>query len=68
MKTQIIAASFIALVLLAGCKSAVDLQGQYSTAKETVSGGIDATTNAVTVGGSYQTGSTNIGGSITVIK
>jgi hypothetical protein len=68
MRNKTIAASFIALMLLAGCKTPVDVQGQYSTAKETISGGVNATTNAVTVGGSYQAGTTNIGGSVTVQK
>jgi PBP1b-binding outer membrane lipoprotein LpoB len=68
MKNKIIAVATLALVLIAGCKTAVDVAGQYSTAKESVSGGIDATTNGVTVGGDYQTGSTNIGGSVTIEK
>ena len=68
MKNKTIAALFIALILLAGCKTPVDVQGQYSTPAETISGGIETTTNAVTVGGSYQTGTTNIGGSVTVGK
>ena len=52
----------------AGCKSPVAVQGQYSTPKQTINGSFNATTNSVTVGGTYQTGTTNIGGTVTVGK
>jgi hypothetical protein len=66
---RILQAALPALLLAAaGCQTPVDIQGQYSTAKETISGGINTTTNAVTVGGTYQTGATNIGGTVTVGK
>jgi hypothetical protein len=66
---RILSIALPALALAAaGCKTPVAVQGQYSTPKETISGSLDATTNAVTVGGNYQTGGTNIGGTVTVGK
>lgn len=56
------------LGLLAGCKTAVDAVGEFSTPKETISGGVAVATNAVTVSGAFQTGTTNVGGTVTVGK
>ena len=53
---------------LIGCKAAVSLSGSFATPAETVTAAVQATTNSVTVGGTYQTGTTNIGGAITVGK
>jgi hypothetical protein len=68
LKTGLPAIAIAAALATAGCKTPVNVQGDYTTAKETISGGVNATTNAVTVGGNYQTGTTNIGGSVTVGK
>jgi hypothetical protein len=57
-----------AVLAFAGCKAAVSLNGSFATPREIVSGNVQATTNAVTVGGSYQTGGTNVTGAITVAK
>ncbi len=61
--------SLLLIVLaFAGCKAAVDVSGSFATPRETVTGVVQSTTNAVTVGGTYQVGNTNIGGSVTVGK
>jgi hypothetical protein len=52
----------------AGCKAAVSVSGSFATPREIVTGTIQTTTNAVTVGGTYQAGTTNLGGSVTVGK
>jgi hypothetical protein len=53
---------------LIGCKAAIGLSGSFATPAQTVTGTLQTTTNSVTVGGTYQAGTTNIGGAITVGK
>jgi methylmalonyl-CoA mutase cobalamin-binding subunit len=52
----------------AGCKAAVSVSGSFATPKEIITGAVQATTNSVTVGGTYQTGTTNLGGTVTIGK
>ena len=68
MRKTAVALCCAALAAAAGCKSAVDAQGEFSTPRETVSGGISATTNSVTVSGDFQTGTTNVGAAVTIQK
>jgi hypothetical protein len=51
-----------------GCSTPVDLQGDYKTAAQTITGGFDATTNSVTVSGQVSNTNSTAGGSITVGK
>jgi hypothetical protein len=66
---RILKAGLPAIALAAaGCQGAVSASGSFATPKETVTGAVQTTTNGVTVGGTYQTGATNVGGTITVAK
>jgi len=63
--------SFLLIILLAafsGCQAGVSVSGSFATPKEIITGALQTTTNAVTVGGTYQTGATNIGGTVTATK
>jgi hypothetical protein len=64
----ITAAAGLGLLLLAGCNTPVGVQGDYTTPQQTITGSVTNNTNGLTVGGSYQNGATNIGGTITVGK
>ena len=68
MKKQIL--PFLAAGLLAagGCGTPVNVSGDYSTPKQTISGDVNATTNSVTVSGAYSTTNKTVGGSVTVGK
>jgi hypothetical protein len=68
MNHKTLIAPFLALALLAGCTTPVAVQGDYSAGGETISGSVNTATNAVTVGGSFQNGTTNVGGTVTVGK
>jgi len=63
-----IAAGLGVLLLLSGCNTPVAVQGDYSTTNETISGAVSNTTNGLTIGGSFQNGGTNVGGTITIGK
>ena len=59
--------SVLALAVTA-CKTPVNVSGDYSTPKQTISGDVNATTNGVTVSGAYSNTNQTVGGSITVGK
>jgi hypothetical protein len=56
------------LFVTGGCNTPVDVSGNYATPKQNISGGINATTNGVTVNGVYSTTNQTVGGSVTVGK
>jgi hypothetical protein len=65
----LLAASLSALALAAtGCKTPVNVSGNYSTPTQTIAGDIDATTNGVTIGGAYSTTNKSVGGTVTIGK
>jgi hypothetical protein len=53
---------------LAGCKAAVSASGSFATPREILSGTVTTTSNSVALGGSFQTGGTNLTGSINIAK
>ena len=61
------AASAIALATT-GCNTPVNVSGDYSTPRQTITGDVNATTNGVTVSGAYSTTNQTVGGSVTVGK
>ncbi|HEX4120716.1 MAG TPA: hypothetical protein VH619_08885 [Verrucomicrobiae bacterium] len=52
----------------AGCNSPVTVSGGYQRPGLAVGGTVATTTNSVTVGGNYTTGTTNVDATITVGK
>jgi hypothetical protein len=66
---SLLAAGLSALALAAnGCKTPVNVSGQYSTPKQTISGDVNAATNGVTISGAYSNTNQTVGGSVTVGK
>jgi hypothetical protein len=63
--TPLILAGFFAA---GGCNTPVNLSGDYATPKQSIAGGLSATTNGVTVSGAYTTTNQTLGGSVTVGK
>ena len=53
-------------LLAAGCKTPVTVTGSYALPGTNITATIDLATNGATLGGNYQTGTTNIGGTIKV--
>jgi|HubBroStandDraft_1064217.scaffolds.fasta_scaffold256231_2 hypothetical protein len=51
-----------------GCNTPVNLSGDYATPKQTITGDVNATTNAVTISGAYATTNQTVGGAVTVGK
>jgi hypothetical protein len=68
MKNRITLLLSAGLLAAAGCKTPVNVSGNYSTPKQTISGDVNATTNSVTVSGAYSTTNKTVGGSVTVGK
>jgi hypothetical protein len=68
MKNKTIAASCLALLLCAGCKTPVDVTASYAIPGTNITATVDLATNSATLGGNYQAGTTNIGGTVTVGK
>jgi hypothetical protein len=68
MKNKTTAASLLALLLCAGCQTPVDLTADYALPGTNITATVNLGTNAVTIGGNYQIGPTNIGGTVTVGK
>src|SRR5580658_1652030 len=68
MKNKTTAASLLALLLCAGCQTPVDVTAGYALPGTNITATVNVGTNTVTVGGNYQTGATNIGGTVTVGK
>jgi hypothetical protein len=65
----LLAAGLSAVVLATtGCNTPVNVTGDYSTPQQTISGGINATTNGVTLSGAYSTTNQTVGGAVTVGK
>jgi hypothetical protein len=66
---SLLAAVLAALALaMTGCHTPVNVSGDYSTPKETITGDLNATTNGVTLSGDYSTTNQTVGGSVTVGK
>ena len=68
MKKIITPFLIVGLFAAGGCSSPVNVSGDYSTPKQTISGDVNATTNSVTVSGAYSTTNQTVGGSVTVGK
>ena len=51
-----------------GCNTPVNLSGAYATPKQTVTAGLNATTNSVTVSGAVATTNQTVSGAVTVGK
>ena len=69
MKNKTTTASLLALLLCAaGCQTPVAVTADYGLPGTNITATVSVGTNAVTLGGSYQTGATNIGGTVTVDK
>ena len=60
--------SAVALLCEGGCSTPVALQGDYQTAGQTITAGLDATTNSATVSGQISNTNSTAGGSVTVGK
>jgi hypothetical protein len=60
--------SAIALATADGCKTPVEVTADYGVPGTNITASVDIGTNAVTVGGNYQAGTTNFGGTVTVGK
>ncbi len=61
-------ALLLAGLFAGGCNTPVNVSGDYSTPKQTISGDVNATTNAVTISGAYSTTNQSVGASVTVGK
>ena len=68
MKTKITIIVLAAGLLCAGCSTTLTLSGQLQRPGQTIGGALSASTNALTLSGDYQTGSTNVTGTIGVQK
>jgi uncharacterized lipoprotein YajG len=68
MKKRITLVLIAGLFAAGGCSTPVNVSGDYSTPKQTISGDVNATTNSVTVSGAYSTTNQTVGGSVTVGK
>jgi hypothetical protein len=68
MKKRITPILLASLFAAGGCNTPVNVSGDYSTPKQTITGDVNATTNGVTVSGGYSTTNQTVGGSVTVGK
>jgi hypothetical protein len=68
MKNKTSIASLLALLLCAGCQTPVAVTADYGLPGTNITATVAIGTNAVTIGGAYQAGTTNIGGTVTVGK
>jgi hypothetical protein len=68
MKKLITPILIAGLFTTGGCKTPVNVSGDYATPKQTISGAVTTTTNSVTVSGAYSTTNQTVGGSVTVGK
>ena len=65
----LLAAVLAALALATtGCHTPVNVSGDYTTPKQTITGDLNATTNGVTLSGAYSTTNQTVGGSVAVGK
>jgi len=68
MKKTTMSILLAGLFATAGCNTPVSLSGDYATPAQTITAGLSATTNSVTVSGSYATTNQAVGGAVTIGK
>ena len=68
MKNKISLLLTASLFAAGGCNTPVNVSGDYSTPKQTITGDVNAATNGITISGAYSTTNQTIGGSVTVGK
>ena len=68
MKKLISSILVTGLFAACGCNTPLNVSGDYTTPKQTISGDVSNTTNGVTVSGAYSTTNQTVGGAVTVGK